>query len=300
MDNSFLFGNGINQLSESNIAWEKLLSTIKGANDFDNGSLPYTMIYERVILEKPDVHEDVLKSEHVVKQEIADLLSEIQVHPYYVEIYNLNFKNYLTTNYDYGFINSVKEKNPKIEIKDHSTEGVYSVRRKKSLLSSPNQYKSLWHIHGEISRPPTIMLGLDHYSGSVGKINNYIKGTYKYNKDGRAIQEISIGDKFDSNSFKETSWLDLFFTTNIHIAGLSLDYSEIDLWWVLNKRARMIQGGRLRKSIKNKVVYYCPCIKPEVHGLLNSLCVEVEIIKVSDTENKKYEVFWDKLLSSLN
>ncbi|MCJ8326248.1 MAG: hypothetical protein MJK08_04015 [Campylobacterales bacterium] len=43
-----------------------------------------------------------------------------------------------------------------------------------------------------------------------------------------------------------------FFNTDIHILGFGLDYSEIDLWWILNKRARL---GRTQK-LKNKIFFY--------------------------------------------
>ena len=41
------------------------------------------------------------------------------------------------------------------------------------------KYKYIWPIHGTIQHPKSIMLGLDHYCGSIGKINDYIKGKYK-------------------------------------------------------------------------------------------------------------------------
>lgn len=42
------FGNGINRLSENHVTWNDLLDRIKGINNFKNGQLPNTMVYERI------------------------------------------------------------------------------------------------------------------------------------------------------------------------------------------------------------------------------------------------------------
>jgi len=71
MDNSILFGNGINRLSDKNISWGHLLDKIKDVRKFNDSKLPNTMIYERIILEKPNKDRDVLFNEFEVKKEIA-------------------------------------------------------------------------------------------------------------------------------------------------------------------------------------------------------------------------------------
>ena len=297
--NSILFGNGINRLNDNNISWNRLLNTIKGRNVFNNGGLPNTMIYERVILEQPDLRGDIIKDEYETKTKISNLLEGIEPHYLYQELFKLNANNYLTTNYDYGFINSVKDIDENHLIKDHSTENIYSVRRKKIISSNGYEPKNVWHIHGEISLSPSIMLGLDHYSGSIGKINNYIKGNYEYTLNGSNVRELSIGDKFEKESFSGTSWLELFFTSNVHIVGFTLDYSEFDLWWVLNKRARMMRGSRLRQTINNRIRFYCIEIEEEKEGLLKSL--NVEVIRIPTLKGKdKYFSFYENFLKNYN
>ncbi len=39
------------------------------------------------------------------------------------------------------------------------------------------------------------------------------------------------------------SWVDLFFTTDVHILGLGLGVVEMHLWWVLTYRARQMAEG---------------------------------------------------------
>ena len=52
MEHTLFFGNGINRLSENHVTWNDLLDRIKGINNFKNGQLPNTMVYERIFLEK--------------------------------------------------------------------------------------------------------------------------------------------------------------------------------------------------------------------------------------------------------
>ena len=50
------------------------------------------------------------------------------------------------------------------------------IRRLKKISNSKELKKHFWQIHGEIRKPATIMLGLDHYCGEIGKIDQYTKG----------------------------------------------------------------------------------------------------------------------------
>jgi hypothetical protein len=298
MNNTILFGNGINRLTPSNISWDELLIRLKGERKFNNGALPNTMIYERIILEKPNKNQKIVESESLTKFEIAELMSGIQPNKQYLELFNLDANHYLTTNYDYGFLNSVKDFNKDYESVDLSTEEVYSIRRERKIKNEVELIeKHIWHIHGEILKPSSIMLGLDHYCGSIGKIDSYIKGGYSYSKNGKRVKEESIETKFSENKFNCSSWIELFFTSNIHIVGLGLDFSEIDLWWILNKRARL-KNGKLHNVIQNEIYFYCDWISEEKAGLLESLNVTIVRKELSDSPNK-YDEFYTKVAKSI-
>jgi len=73
MENTILFGNGINMLSKQNISWDSLLDILKDSRNFDNDLLPNTMTYERIILERPDIHKDVKYDEFEVKKKIVSI-----------------------------------------------------------------------------------------------------------------------------------------------------------------------------------------------------------------------------------
>lgn len=292
MDNTLFFGNSLNRLTEKNISWDELLNKLKDIRKFENGNLPNTMIYERIMLERPDVEEDVLHDEYNVKETISELMNNIEPHDVYFKLFNSNFQNYITTNYDYAFIDSIIDKQIiNLPIIEHSTEDVYSIRRLKEIKNTLEKKKNFWQIHGEIRKPASIMLGLDHYCGSIGKIDSYIKGWYNYIVDGEKIVQPSIEEKFKTNSFNNSSWVELFFISNIHIVGFSLDYSEIDLWWIINKRARLKKSQNLRNLIKNKIIFYCNEIDEHKKGVLESMDIEVKIIKLSNKKSKYLDYY---------
>ncbi len=299
MENSIFFGNGINRLSPENISWSNLLNDLKESRTFDNDNLPNTMIYERIILEKPNNHSDVLHDEFETKTKIADLMANIKSHQTYIDLFNINAENYLTTNYDYAFINSLQElKEVNSPIHEYSSEDVYSIRRLKRISNIMQLKKHFWQIHGEVRKPATIMLGLDHYCGEIGKIDNYIKGTYRYTENKETITENSIADKLRNKTFSGSSWIELFFNSNIHIIGFSLDYAEIDLWWIINKRARM-KKSELGSLITNNIIFYCEEVNEHLKGVLESMDVTIETVPSSSGKHR-FEDYYKNLTRVLN
>lgn len=288
MDKTVLFGNGLNNLSKNPLPWDTLLDKIKGAATFDNGKLPNTFIYERAIFENHR-KKDIRLAEQKIKIAIADLLLYIETNDYYRRLFDLNCKNYLTTNYDYAFKKSILETEKYSSI-NQSTEDIYSIRRYTSIINRKEQeHCKIWSIHGEIEMPISIMLGLDHYCGSVSKLDDYIKGNYEFQENLKPIKITKMTDKLKHNKFDNRSWAELFFNSNVHILGLSLDYSETDLWWILTKRARILSEEKTSSLVQNKIYFYGRHLTTEKEGLLKSFHITVIKPEVDD-----YGDNWDK------
>lgn len=87
-------------------------------------------------------------------------------------------------------------------------------------------------------------MGYDQYCGELSKMDDWVKGSYKIiaNEPIKAIHS-----RFPNTAHDDTikSWIDLFFTSNVHIIGYSMPFDEIDLWWLLDKRKRLIWEGRM-------------------------------------------------------
>lgn len=290
MEKTIFFGNGLNRLVHSNIAWGDLLDKIKEKNIFADNNLPNTMIYERIVLQRLNKYMDILEDEYEVKSDIAAILESIKGHEIYQELYHSNAQHYITTNYDYGFLESILGMSEiNTPIFEYSTEDVYSIRRRKRISNQRESKKNFWQIHGEIRKPATIMLGLDQYCGSIGKLNDYIKGSYKYQLGGETISEASIEQKLKDNSLTDSSWIELFFSTDIHIMGFTFDFSESDLWWLLTRRARMKKSPRTADLIKNEIHFYCHNIEEQKQALFESLKVNVHVKPLNKVKNSYIE-----------
>ena len=98
------------------------------------------------------------------------------------------------------------------------------------------------------------------------------------------------------------SWVDKFFTDDISIIGLGLNFQEIDLWWILDFRAREKYTGN--KEINNKITYYCPISEdPSRIPVLKALGVVVKEIpfeQQDDQSETKYADLYKKIFNELN
>lgn len=206
------------------------------------------MIYEQILFEKIQKNNaSDIDIELSMKQQIAEEMEKQNGNEFYGLLIDLGLDDYLTTNYDYAFNKSFESKY-KCSSKNLSTEILYSIRRHTLLSCNDLNLKcKLWHIHGEIGFPKTISLGLDHYCGTIGKIDSYLKGTYSIKSEEIKIKKMEM--KLRDNNFDDTSWIELFFTNNIHIIGLGMDYSETDIWWILTKRARLKRCNMVNGNI---------------------------------------------------
>jgi len=272
---TLLFGNGLNLLGDNPVSWDSLLQKLEVGSNTLSKETPNTMKYEKIFLDRSSSGLKKSMSEELpIKEQIAELMKDQGGNEYYSQIIEMGFENYLTTNYDDAFCKSYKGTST-----NASTEGIYSLRRYLSLNSSNYKPAKLWHIHGEIEHPKSIMLGLDHYCGSIAKIDAYLKGKYEYSVKTKRRKSSPIVKKLIDNDFDEASWVELFFNTDIHILGLSLDYSETDLWWVLNKRARLM----LDNKVDNRIFYYDSNIPEGKKALLISMkVIVVEEVRRSD------------------
>ena len=130
-------------------------------------------------------------------------------------------------------------------IDSDSSESRYSIHRYNTLKKG-DDVKRIWYIHGNIDKHNSIIMGYDQYCGELSKMDDWVKGSYKIiaNEPIKAIHS-----RFPNTAHKDTikSWIDLFFTSNVHIIGYSMPFDEIDLWWLLDKRKRLIWEKRMTK-----------------------------------------------------
>ncbi len=266
-DITLFIGNDINNLTPG-ISWRELLNQIIEHYRLTDSVMqhpmkPFPMLYEEIFL-------NVIRQNHVeekkVKEYIASKISQITPNDIHQRILEMGVKNIITTNYDYTLEGSNSLKNEGI-----ISERLYSIFRK-TIVNKTN----FWHVHGEANVPMSINLGYEHYGGQLQQMRNYVvSGTnYESKKIKKAPLVRRIKEK-GPRSLDYNSWIDLFFTKDIHIFGIGLDFIEIDLWWLITYRAR----AKLYKGtteIPNNIYYYSPT------RFLESSSYKIELLKAND------------------
>jgi len=257
MKQSILFGNGVNRLTDGEFSWENLITRISKGREIKN--IPNTLKYEAILLQQDKtsnweannlfLESEDTKSETALKNEIGKEMEAFGSNEIYGKIAKMPFDHFMTTNYDKALLNEFGENSYEL---NEMSEKLYSIRRNITIKTSEeSETKYYWPIHGYCERPRSIMLGYDQYCGSLAKIDSYVKGNYKYKDEPWP----SIKKRLEENDFKKViSWIDLFFISDVHVIGLGLGYEEIDLWWILNRRKRIMSD--MPEKVKNEIYFY--------------------------------------------
>lgn len=265
MINSVLFGNGFNRLESDNPSWACLLDAISKDCDAIH-CVPPTFQYEYTLLQYLNNNKGARDAEEIsFKRDIAKRLSKIKCSKILKDLQTIGVKLFLTPNFDSAFYGDSPDKN-QFAASDTS-EQIYSLHRWHKLVREEKDIV-VYPYHGEIFYPKTIELRFDHYCGAIGKIDKYIKGSYTFSSaknkfvtaisarlKNNSVLHLSDFNAEDHGIPDILSWIDAFFFTNLHIIGFGLEFSEIDIWWILNRRARLIAKYG-EKRVKNKIYYY--------------------------------------------
>lgn len=249
-NSSLLVGNDINSLNPG-YDWKQLLkdliNRIGANNEIVHIKEQFPLLYEEICT---FANSRNTASEGEIKQFIADKVQKLNPNHIHAELTNLGIKEILTTNYEFSLEKSVNDSFTQFVNNGIVAETKYSIFRNTTLDGL-----RFWHIHGDAQSSGTIALGYEHYSGYLQNMRNYVvsgsRDSYKNVKFEPLVKRLR--NKLDEN-YK--SWLDIFFTNDVHIIGLGLEFVEIHLWWLLTYRARAKNISKLLS--RNKIYYYYP------------------------------------------
>lgn len=251
---SVLIGNGFNRIDNNQPSWEAVLTEIA----CEVGDPKIVDLYEHkpetLIFEQLAFADGKSNKEDVIKAKLAEKMIEQRPNHLHEKAINSEFRHILTTNYDYNFENSVAGNNSEIT-KSGSRENRYSLFRKHQVNRT-----SIWHIHGEVRSPKTIMLGYEHYVGSLQNLRAYMTADRSLSKSAK-ISQFKLGNKAFDDGSKDYSWVDVFLRDNIHIIGLSLDYTEADLWWAITYKQKL--RTRQKFELGRTIYHYMPACRKD-------------------------------------
>lgn len=244
-----LIGNDINN-THADSSWKNLLTSLLDFSEVRNEvsikNKPFPLLYEEIFLWSAREHD---KEESVLKEFIAKQVNEIEPNDIHREILKLGVQNILTTNYDQAFEKVLSNQTQKLKNEGVIKESLFSLFRKNRVNEM-----IFWHIHGTALTPKTITLGYEHYGGYLQQMRSYVVTGTKTNYKKDVFDPIHKRLKY--NKIGYDSWIDFFFTHDIEIFGLNLDFVEMHLWWLLTYRAKSIVTQRI--DISNEIRYYYP------------------------------------------
>jgi hypothetical protein len=287
---ALLIGNGLNDVT-NHYKWKDLLDDLTNFVEITqpkrNHSKPFPLFYEEIYLSNLRKNK---YSEFKLKSLIGNKLRTFKPNEIHNRIKDLGFSEIMTTNYDYVIEEALGFDN-------YENQGVVKERTYSLFRSIKKEMVRVWHIHGELGLPNSILLGYEQYSGQLQHIRNYVVSGTK--EDYKNFQSRALISMIKDGTIDENSWLGLFFRQNIHIVGLSLDYTESDLWWLITFRARMKLEGRL--EIKNAITYYYPKVyeadNVEKLELFNANDIELKPIEFEhnlDYYNRVFDIIGEK------
>lgn len=146
------------------------------------------------------------------------------------------------------------------------------------------------------------MLGYNQYGSTLGRMADYYNGKDLYKSLG------TLQKRLPSLSTNEPkSWIDLFYSKNIYIIGYGLDNAEIDIWWLLGKRARMSQNRHQNRRLPHINFYEKGSMDKQLVAKQKALAafgVTTNIKSLLKTEeneiNKVYAEYYLETLEAIN
>lgn len=231
-----LLGNGLN-LNYNGDSWSAFLNAISEREE-ECKDLLSPMPLRAIYMTNDQVGEKLKgrKKNNPVndifgKVEEAGLAKDIR------RFLSLGFDEILTTNYTYeieaaafgqqGVNENALKRASKNIVEGERVESKYLLSTCNQLLVD-GETRRVWHIHGEARKPESMILGHYAYGQLFKRITNYfdqLKNDYQIaQREGKPIHI--------------RSWLDSFILGDVYIVGFGLDFSEFDLWWLLNRKKR--------------------------------------------------------------
>jgi hypothetical protein len=208
---------------------------------------------------------------------------------YINELIKLPFDSILTTNYSYEIEYAIKSDYTKLKNKLKYSNSIE--KDNKYLIHTYNYFKDyppIWHIHGEARRKSSLILSHDEYARLISKIVEFSGKR----KDDYVTQAENLNMK---------SWIDYFILGDLYVLGFGFDFSEFDLWWLVNRRLREI-------GATGEIYFYEPVEQFNKYKLLamsdigiNVETFGIEIGEKEDTDSKKtkYDEFYKKAISDI-
>lgn len=254
---AILLGNGLNRCLPNYPSWDSLLCNI--GNEFfspitneSNPLLRYDMMICGANREYASNEIDSKLIELLSTLNVADLSADDS--DFLAKILTTGVKTVLTTNYDHNLETAITG----YPSSPYANEVPQFVHRYETVASNKRHTRiediAIHHVHGELKYPKSICLGITKY------VDNLVKTIELLSCDVVDASSTNLQRLIDEKIFSrvgwERTWAELLFNTDIYIVGLGLSECELDLWWLLLRRAQLLSYNDTKTKITNRIVYF--------------------------------------------
>lgn len=223
-------GNGLN-LAFGGISWSDLIRKIAKRDDFDWAKSEMPMPLQAILASKNQIRTSLQSA----KEDFRGKIQTEQQMKVLRDLLTMGFDDILTTNYSYELEEAALGK---YELGDRQTAKLMRYTSKNAernyLLHTYNQVQCgevvnrIWHVHGEIRKTDSMILG--HYW--------YGKLLYKIIEESEKNKDHYTRNQKEEKPTELNSWMDSFILGDVYVLGFGFGLSEVDLWWLLNRKQR--------------------------------------------------------------
>ena len=138
----------------------------------------------------------------------------------------------------------------------------------------------VWHIHGDLGRPESMILSYYSYAKAISRLQKYNRQLKNAFQDAVEARRMVV----------PRSWTDWFILGDVYTVGFGYDFSEFDLWWAAERKAR--ENARVGRLI----AYQDRQAKSDpVCALLKSIGGEVNRVYDYDDYIEYYRIVIDEI-----
>ncbi len=288
-----LLGNGLNR-TYGGTSWTDLMRKIAIRDDLP-GKLTCPYPLQAILVTNDNVKKAMKEYKDAFFGKVND-----ELRSYLQTLLSIGFDDILTTNYSYeletaaGSSETVNEsflKKTCRNIEDGERAELKYMLRTFQNISFENHDNRVWHIHGEARKANSIILGHYYYATLLYRMIDFVRQrekSYRVNQAENTMQTIK-------------GWIDSFILGDVYILGFGMDFSEFDMWWLLNRKKQ-------EKAKHGRVYFYSPGDDAfeEKQELLKLLDVEVihcgitKPIGSDEEKNAQFREFYSRAIKDIS
>lgn len=283
-------GNGLNQ-AFGGLSWVKLIESIAVRDDFqwDQSETPMPLL---AILATNNQIKDALKQHKDYFHGTVQTETQKNI---LTSLLTMGFDDILTTNYSYeleavglGKVTIADRDAGKMQ---RTTTGTRAETR--YLLHTYNEVmcnnvkNSVWHVHGEIRKPDSVTLGHYAYGNLLKRIIIEVENRKNLYEQNQWFKKDTVLD----------SWIDAFILGDIYVLGCGFGLSEVDLWWLLNRKYT-------ERAAHGNVYFYEIYSEKQREKIELLKLMNVEVVSLGFAENKNnspdYTAFYQAAVDDIH